>query len=63
VLDTYFVFLRTRVLMGLLTLAQEQELVERTKAWLEENVGESAAYGMYLENWGEWRNPWEKGEE
>jgi len=58
VLDTYFVFLRTRVLMGLLTLEREQELVARTKAWLEEHGEESAGYRIYLENWGEWVNPW-----
>ena len=58
VLDTYFVFLRTRVLTGLLTLAREQELVEKAKAWLEERREESPAYAMYLENWGEWKNPW-----
>src|SRR5262249_26885612 len=35
-LDTYFVFLRTRVLEGQITLEQEQSLVARAKAWIGE---------------------------
>ena len=35
VLDTYFVFLRSRVLAGQLTLETEQQLIADTKAWLE----------------------------
>ena len=34
VLDTYFVFLRTRVLAGRLTLDREQEIIAETKEWL-----------------------------
>lgn len=58
VLDTYFVFLRTSVLLGHLTLAQEQALVHATKEWLTERIDEHAAYGLYLEHWGDWTNPW-----
>lgn len=57
-LDTYFVFLRTRVLAGELTLEREQELVrQEAKAWLESRVEELPALKQYLENWGDWE-PW-----
>lgn len=59
VLDTYFVFLRTRVLVGQLALDAEQELIARTKAWLEERAEQSPAYRLYLERWGDWPNPWQ----
>jgi predicted PolB exonuclease-like 3'-5' exonuclease len=59
VLDTYFALLRTMVLLGQLALADEQVLVERANAWLTERAAQSAAYAMYLKNWGTWRNPWE----
>lgn len=58
VLDTYFVFLRTRVLTGQLTLEAEQEIVGQTKLWLEEKANQSAGFRMYLERWGDWSNPW-----
>lgn len=56
-LDTYFVFLRTRVLLGEISLEQEQELVQRTKVWLQEKAGEIPALDQYLANWGDW-TPW-----
>ncbi|MGL6225620.1 MAG: 3'-5' exonuclease [Thermoguttaceae bacterium] len=59
VLDTYFVFLRMMLLLGHITLEREQELVRRTKHWLEERPNISA-YLKYLENWGDWTNPWEE---
>ena len=59
VLDTYFVFLRTRVLVGQLSLEQEQALVAQTKNWLQEQAGTTPVYGLYLEKWGDWGNPWE----
>jgi predicted PolB exonuclease-like 3'-5' exonuclease len=58
VLDTYFVFLRTRVLSGQLSLAAEQEIIAQTKAWLEQRAGQTAAYRLYLDHWGDWSNPW-----
>ncbi len=58
VLDTYFVFLRTRVLVGQLSLDQEQAIVAQTKNWLQEQSGATPAYGLYLEKWGDWENPW-----
>ena len=61
VLDTYFVFLRSRVLLGQLTLEGEQKLIAATKQWLESRANDSAAYRLYLENWGDWQNPWAEG--
>ncbi len=58
VLDTYFVFLRSRVLTGKITLEQENALVDKTKAWLEERAGDNLGYQKYLEYWGDWVNPW-----
>jgi predicted PolB exonuclease-like 3'-5' exonuclease len=58
VLDTYFVFLRTRVLFGLISLDEEQGLIAQTKTWLIKKSSESAAYRIYLERWGDWENPW-----
>ncbi len=57
VLDTYFVFLRSRVLTGRLDIESEQRLVAETKQWLEERRGECAAYGHYLDHWGDWVPP------
>ncbi len=57
VLDTYFVFLRTQVLMGKLTIKREQEIVGQTKQWLESHVLEQPHLMTYVENWGDW-NPW-----
>jgi predicted PolB exonuclease-like 3'-5' exonuclease len=59
VLDTYFVFLRTRVLMGQISLAREQELVDQTRLWLEERRGQVKAYETYLSEWGDWVPPHE----
>jgi len=64
VLDTYFVFLRTRVLLGQMKLDTEQQIIAETKQWLEQRADQSAAYRLYLDRWGDWANPWdEKGEE
>ncbi len=60
VLDTYFVFLRSRVLFGQLTLEAEQQIIAETKAWLEQKADQVAAYRMYLDHWGDWPNPWEE---
>jgi predicted PolB exonuclease-like 3'-5' exonuclease len=58
VLDTYFVFLRCCVLTGKLTLDDEQQIIAQTKQWLTERREDSAAYRQYLEQWGDWENPW-----
>jgi predicted PolB exonuclease-like 3'-5' exonuclease len=62
VLDTYFVFLRTRVLMGQLPLDTEQQIIAQTKAWLEQKAAEVSAYRIYLEHWGDWANPWQEAD-
>jgi hypothetical protein len=56
-LDTYFIFLRTRVLTGDLTLDQEHELVSHARTWVTEKAEALPALGQYLQNWGEWQ-PW-----
>jgi predicted PolB exonuclease-like 3'-5' exonuclease len=56
-LDTYFVYLRTRVLTGELTLEREHAVVMEAKEWLGAKRGELPALGTYLANWGDWQ-PW-----
>ena len=58
VLDTYFVFLRSRVIVGQLTLDEEQGIVAETKTWLTKRIPERPIYGEYLSRWGDWTNPW-----
>jgi predicted PolB exonuclease-like 3'-5' exonuclease len=62
VLDTYFVFLRTSVLLGQLSLEREQEIVAQTKHWLEARADQVPAFRQYLDHWGDWVNPWQPGE-
>jgi hypothetical protein len=54
VLDTYFVFLRTRVLTGQVPLDEEQQLVAQTRTWLEERAAEQPGLKAYLDEFGEW---------
>jgi hypothetical protein len=54
VLDTYFVFLRTRLLMGKISLAEEQAIVEDTRAWLERRSESRPALAAYLRDFGRW---------
>jgi predicted PolB exonuclease-like 3'-5' exonuclease len=56
-LDTYFVFLRTRVVAGEISLGQEQQLVRHAKQWITDKVKELPALSQYLDNWGDWA-PW-----
>ena len=58
VLDTYFVFLRSCVLTGRLPLEEEQEIVADTKQWLTDRADTSKAYQTYLDEWGDWQDPW-----
>ena len=51
VLDTYFVFLRTRVLTGRLSLMDEQTLVAETREMLKSQADDHPAYQHYLEYW------------
>jgi len=57
VLDTYFVFLRTRVLTGELPLEREQQIVAETKSWLQQQTADQPHLQTYLDNWGDWQ-PW-----
>ncbi|MBN2403549.1 MAG: 3'-5' exonuclease [Spirochaetes bacterium] len=57
VIDTYFVFLRTRVLLGELTIDREQTLVKSTLEFLRADEEKRPAFGIYLKNCGEW-DPW-----
>jgi predicted PolB exonuclease-like 3'-5' exonuclease len=50
-LDTYFVFLRTRVLIGDLTAEQERALEERAREWLTAKAAEQPALWSYLNAW------------
>ncbi len=59
VLDTYFAFLRTMVLVGQLTLEDEQRLVHKVKDWLAARATTIPVYAAYLEGWGTWVNPWQ----
>ncbi len=60
VLDTYFVFLRCAVLTGKISLEDEQAVIAETKEWLIDRRAESPAYCQYLEQWGDWPNPWQE---
>ena len=51
VLDTYFVFLRSRVLLGKLTLQDEHTLTEMTRDLLSEQAENHPAYEHYLKTW------------
>ncbi len=48
-LDTYFVFLRTRVLMGEMSAEQEEQLARRARAWLADQIVKQPALRQYLE--------------
>lgn len=57
VLDTYFVFLRTRVMSGEISIDKEQEIVHSVKQYLIDNAPKRHAFAGYISNWGDW-NPW-----
>jgi predicted PolB exonuclease-like 3'-5' exonuclease len=57
VLDTYFVFLRTRVLLGKLTMDDEHRIVGEAKIWLEAQSENIPVYKNYLSHWGDWQPP------
>ena len=63
VLDTYFVLLRTAVLLGWLKLEDEQARVATAREWLEARAGRSPCLDKYLAEWGFWQNPWEQTNE
>jgi len=57
VLDTYFVFLRTRVMLQEISIEREQEIVKLAKNFVEENIEKIPALQEYYDNWGDW-TPW-----
>jgi hypothetical protein len=57
VLDTYFAFLRTRILFGELTLEREKTILEKSREYIRSQVDRIPALSKYLENWGDW-TPW-----
>jgi predicted PolB exonuclease-like 3'-5' exonuclease len=52
-LDTYFVFLRSRVLMGEISPDEERGLIHKARAWLTTKAIETPALRQYLDNWEE----------
>jgi len=58
VLDTYFIFLRSRVLAGDIDLKTEHALIESARGWIEEQSRESPGLARYLAAWGDWKSPW-----
>jgi 3'-5' exonuclease len=56
-LDTYFVFLRTRILTGDINLEQEAELIAKAKELLESRATEFPILRRYIENWTEFSSP------
>jgi predicted PolB exonuclease-like 3'-5' exonuclease len=53
VLDTYFVFLRSLLVMGRINAEQEATLTEGAKNLLREQIDKHPAYKIYLERWGQ----------
>ncbi|MBU6172678.1 MAG: 3'-5' exonuclease [Planctomycetes bacterium] len=51
VLDTYFVFLRTMVVMGKISVDQENRLTTKVREILIEQSSKHPAYKTYLEHW------------
>ena len=58
VLDTYFVYLRSRVVAGAISLADEQSLIEAAHIWIQSKAAGSRGLARYLEAWGDWQSPW-----
>ncbi len=63
VLDTYFVFLRTRVLLGQLALDDEQQLIAETKQWLERKATEVGGLPALSRPLGRLADPWRESTE
>lgn len=56
-LDTYFVFLRTRVMTGDISLSQERELAREAREWLSARAAELPVLRGYLADWKQ-EEPW-----
>jgi len=57
VLDTYFVFLRSRLVAGDISLDRERKLIAQAKEWIEARVDASPGLARYLAAWGDWQDP------
>jgi predicted PolB exonuclease-like 3'-5' exonuclease len=57
VLDTYFVFLRTRVMLGELSIDREQDIVGKARDYIRDEQERIPAFKEYYDNWGDW-DPW-----
>lgn len=58
VLDTYFVFLRSRVAAGELSLDEEHAVIDDARTWIEERAKTLPGLARYLAAWGDWQSPW-----
>ena len=58
VLDTYFVLLRIKVLIGELSIEEEKSIVADANQWLEAESEEFPVYKEYLQQCTEWKDPW-----
>ena len=58
VLDTYFIFLRSRVLAGDIDLKREHALIESAREWIDGQAATCPGLARYLEAWGDWKSPW-----
>jgi predicted PolB exonuclease-like 3'-5' exonuclease len=56
-LDTYFVFLRTRILTGDITIEQESELKATAREFLESKIDDFPIIRTYMEKWTEFQSP------
>jgi predicted PolB exonuclease-like 3'-5' exonuclease len=59
VLDTYFLYLRSRVVAGVISLSDEHSLIESARTWIANRAADSVGLGRYLNAWGDWQSPWE----
>jgi predicted PolB exonuclease-like 3'-5' exonuclease len=57
VLDTYFVFLRSLLVMGRITAERETQLIEQVRNMLVEQSDAHPAYKLYLSHWGRLEQP------
>jgi predicted PolB exonuclease-like 3'-5' exonuclease len=56
-LDTYFVFLRSLVLRGQITIEREQDIVAEAEAYLRIAAEDNPALEEYLGNFKHWQQP------
>jgi predicted PolB exonuclease-like 3'-5' exonuclease len=56
-LDTYFVFLRTRILAGYISVERETELKVKAKEFLESKIADFPILRTYIEKWTDCSSP------